>query len=243
MSGRVGSITTDIIADGLYFHLDAANRASYPKSGTKAYNTISSISGSFINDTFVDYSAGKGVFSFDGVDDAIYLEGTDNVNSWLIPANSTDPFSISVWFNSNSVTINQWLIAAAQGGGTNWDVKIQSSQIKFRLRYIGVSPHYKDLISSTTLSNNTWYNTTAVFTGAQMILYINGVEDGTPISTTFHRLTTGVDGSIGTYWYNGQPHVGDFNGEIGPISFYKSKALSANEVLHNYNALKGRFGL
>ena len=28
MSGRVGSITTDIIADGLVFNMDAANRAS-----------------------------------------------------------------------------------------------------------------------------------------------------------------------------------------------------------------------
>ena len=33
MSGRVGSITTDIIADGLVFNMDAANRASYPRTG------------------------------------------------------------------------------------------------------------------------------------------------------------------------------------------------------------------
>mgnify|MGYP003114220491 CR=1 FL=1 len=241
MGIRRGSISTPIIADGLYFHLDAANRASYPRTGTTAYNTISPISGSFINDTFVDYSVGQGVFSFDGVDDAIKLEGTDDANSWLIPDDSTDPFSLSVWFNSNSVSTSQWLLASAQGGGTNWDVKIQSSQIKFRLRYTGVSPHYKDLYSSTTLSDNTWYNTTAVFTGAAMHLYLNGVEDGTPISTNFLRITTSVNGAIGTYWYNNGPYSGDFNGEIGPISFYKSKALSANEVLHNYNALKSRF--
>ena len=30
------------------------------------------------------------------------------------------------------------------------------------------------------------------------------------------------------------------NGSIGPIHMY-NRALSANEVLHNYNALKGRF--
>lgn len=238
-----GNITTRIVKDGLYFHLDAANKASYSGTGTIAHNTVSPISGSFINNTIVDYSVANGVFSLDGNDDAIKLEGTDDANSWLIPANSTDPFSVSVWFNSDTVPISQWLISAAQSGGTNWDVKIQSSQIKFRLRYIGVLPHYKDLISSTTLSNNTWYNTTAVFTGAQMILYINGVEDGTPISTTFYRATNAVNGAIGTYWYNGQPHSGDFNGEIGPISFYKSKALSASEVLYNYNGMKARFGL
>ena len=243
MGIRRGSISTPIIADGLYFHLDAANRASYPTTGDTAYNTISPISGSLINDTLVDYSVGQGVFSFDGVDDAIKLEGTDDANSWLIPADSTDPFSFTIWFNSDTASIAQWLIASAQGGGTNWDVKIEASQIKFRIRYFIDPPYYKDLYSSTTLTNNTWYNTTAVFTGAQTILYINGVEDGTPITTTFDRYTNNVNGAIGTYWYSGSAYAGDFNGELGPISFYKSKALSPDEVLHNYNALKGRFGL
>ena len=34
----------------------------------------------------------------------------------------------------------------------------------------------------------------------------------------------------------------DWNGNIGPINYY-NRALSSTEVLHNYNALKGRFGL
>ena len=33
-----------------------------------------------------------------------------------------------------------------------------------------------------------------------------------------------------------------FNGQIGPILIY-NRALSASEVLQNYNRLKGRFGL
>ena len=40
MSGRVGSITTDIIADGLVFNMDAANRACYPKTGTTATDMV-----------------------------------------------------------------------------------------------------------------------------------------------------------------------------------------------------------
>ena len=39
MSGRVGSITTGIIADGLIFNMDAANRASYVPDATLSYNT------------------------------------------------------------------------------------------------------------------------------------------------------------------------------------------------------------
>ena len=33
-----------------------------------------------------------------------------------------------------------------------------------------------------------------------------------------------------------------YNGNMGPIHMY-DRALSAEEILHNYNALKGRFGL
>ena len=236
-----GHAAPNIVEDGLVFLVDAANPRSYPGSGTIVTDLKRNITGSLINDTIVDYSVANGVFSLDGADDAIKLEGTDDANSWLIPADSTDPFSFTIWFNSDTASIAQWLIASAQGGGTNWDVKLDSSKIKFRLRYTGGSPYYKDLYSSTTLSNNTWYSTTAVFTGAQMILYINGVEDGTPISTTFLRITTGINGAIGTYWYSGGPYSGDFNGELGPALFYKSKALTAQEVKQNYNALKSRF--
>jgi hypothetical protein len=37
MSGRAGEIITDIVEDGLVFNMDAANRASYPKTGTPEY--------------------------------------------------------------------------------------------------------------------------------------------------------------------------------------------------------------
>ena len=53
MGIRRGSISTPIIADGLIFNMDAANRVSTipSTSTTKAFNTIdTSISGSFIND-------------------------------------------------------------------------------------------------------------------------------------------------------------------------------------------------
>ena len=240
---KFGSITTSIIADGLYFHLDAANRASYPRTGNKAYNTISPISGSFINDTFVDYSVERGVFSFDGAEDAILLEGTEVSDSWLIPTDSTDPFSFSAWFNSNNVSNSGFIVSMGANGGTNWDIRVGkiSTYVSFRMRQT-VGPTYSDIFSSP-VSSNTWYNITGVYTGTQQILYLNGVQESTA-NITFPKLaTSNIAGSIGSFYYNGAPYSGFFNGEIGPISFYKSKALSSNEVLHNYNALKGRFGL
>ena len=40
MSGKIGSITTDIISDGLVFNVDPANRACYPKTGTTVADTV-----------------------------------------------------------------------------------------------------------------------------------------------------------------------------------------------------------
>lgn len=239
-----GNITTRIVKDGLYFHLDAANKASYSGTGTIAHNTVSPISGSFINDTFVDYSVGKGVFSFDGADDAILLEGTTTSDSWLVPSNSTEPFSISAWFNTNTVSSTSWVISAGSNGGTNWDIKIgaTSGKITFRIREQQTNPFYSDLLSST-ISTNTWYNVTGVFTGTQQLLYLNGVQESTANITFYRDISSQIYGAIGCFFYNGVPWSGDFNGEIGPISFYKSKALSAAEVLSNYNGMKARFGL
>ena len=234
----------NIVTDGLVFNMDAANKQTYPETGTISYNTLSAISGSFINNTSVDYNIKNGVFAFDGNDDAILLEGTTTSDSWLVPSNSTDPFSISAWFNNNNVSSNSWVISAGSNGGTNWDIKIgaTSGKITFRMRTSSGGTGYTDLISQT-ISNNVWYNVTGVFTGTQQILYLNGVQESTASVTFYRSITNNIYGAIGCFFYNGIPWSGDFNGEIGPISFYKSKALSSSEVLHNYNALKGRFGL
>ena len=75
MSGRVGSITTDIIADGLVLNMDAANRAStIPSTSTdKTFNTIDlSQSGSFAADaTVYDSSTISPSYAFDGTGDYI----------------------------------------------------------------------------------------------------------------------------------------------------------------------------
>jgi len=234
----------DIVTDGLFFHLDPANKQSYPETGTVSHNTFSAISGSFINNTSVDYDNKSGTFAFDGNDDAILLEGTTTSDSWLVPSNSTDPFSISAWFNNNNVSSNSWVISAGANGGTNWDIKIgaTSGKITFRMRTSSGGAGYTDLLSQT-ISNNVWYNVTGVFTGTEQTLYLNGEQESTATVSFYRNISSNIYGSIGCFFYNGVPWSGDFNGEMGPIAFYKSKALSANEVLQNYNSLKGRFGL
>ena len=72
--------------------------------------------------------------------------------------------------------------------------------------------------------------------------YWNGIyrsNSNTLSNSNVTSLATNPDLIVGTY-FNGYGHY--FQGSIGPIHIY-NRTLSANEVLHNYNALKGRFGL
>ena len=90
-----GNITTNIIKAGLVFNMDAANRASYPKTGTTITNTIPNqtgttfLTGTINGSTFL--STFKGILNFDGGDD--YLDfGTP---SELVFASSKNGRSIS----------------------------------------------------------------------------------------------------------------------------------------------------
>ena len=97
MSGRVGSITTGIIADGLVFNMDPANRAStIPSTSTdKTFNTVNtSVSGSFTSTGMYDAS-NHVTFAFDG-------SNRINVNTSTI--SFANDFAISIWVNPSSIS-------------------------------------------------------------------------------------------------------------------------------------------
>ena len=236
MSGRVGSITTDIIADGLVFNMDAANRAStIPSTSTdKAFNTIdTTVSGSFTNDTFYDSSTISPTFAFDGVQDFIDL-------SSLTSYSSNDPHTYSAWIKGtlSSGGAYKWILNNG-AAGTGTSLIVYSSKIGFFWQGGNAAKQ-----GSITLSNDTWYNLTICYHGSSLTydMYVNGALD-TSSDTASATAGGGTTWSAG----NSNPRYGawfndnyDWNGNIGPLQVY-NRALSANEVLHNYNALKSRF--
>jgi len=87
--------------------------------------------------------------------------------------------------------------------------------------------------SSTKLPFNTWYNLTITSNGTSNKVYINGVENGSAdyaLNTTNSPLYLGAPGS---WTYN-------LGGKISTLSLYNT-ALSAQTILDNYNATKGRY--
>ena len=233
MSGRVGSITTPIITNGLVFNMDAANRASYPKSGTIITDTVNSVSsGSFESDpTFVEDIA----INYDGTDD--YLQVGPSVSL-------TGNWTISWWYkNTSGGTPGGYRNFVGGGGAFQYGLTMNSGVWK---TYTAGSPTWEPM--SNSLTDGNWHNLTGVYDSAAYAWtsYHNGVFYKTEVAATGGGTTFGYKNfaassfsKIGSY---SPPTIRFTLGSIGIIYAY-NRCLLASEVLHNYNALAGRFGL
>jgi hypothetical protein len=97
--------------------------------------------------------------------------------------------------------------------------------------------------TATNLTTNTWYH--AVFTtsyngtNTTMKIYTNGIETATGTFSGAQGLDGAYNFAIGdgynASWYR-------FDGRVGSTKVY-NRTLTASEVLQNFNALRGRYGL
>jgi hypothetical protein len=242
---RMGSITTDIISDGLVFNMDAANRAStIPSSTTSvAFNTLDlTESGSFINDTNYDSSTVTPSFHFDGTGDMI------NVNEKFDFAQSTAKFSINCWSKIDNPLSNAPHMILSNnytGDGIGillWHDDRASQGLDRSLRFqlaIGSGTHV-NVNNEPVITNTNWHNIIVTSDGTTIKVYFDGNQLSTTGTVPGTTSTTAAYTStlIGASTLNDGANF--WSGNIGPIHIY-NRALSATEVLHNYNALKGRF--
>ena len=219
---KFGSITTPLVTDGLVFNMDAANRASYVPDATKSHNTINLSQTGSLQDTGMFSTDNKGVFVCDGVDTGIALNSTSNLGTVS---------TVGIWVKRNSTSDNA---KALFGNNANaWQPAMWiASTTGF---YVSLSKWVKPNFYSAGWSNTTdWFYITVTRNGDAANLYKNGVfvDDLTGLGTGETKFD-----SIG---FQSADNSDYYNGNIGPVHFY-NRVLSDSEILHNYNALKGRF--
>ena len=241
MAGSVGNIETDIIKSGLVFNMDAANRACYPKTGTTVIDTIGNTSGTLNGTTFSNINSG--IFSFDGTDDYINLNSFSselktytNVSICFIAKTSATPSQEynNIVFGSNKTNGNAFRIGMGYNGGlffssnntsgTSGDHNFQSNNSSL----------------TKTLNNGSFYYICLVQNSDNYEAYVDGSSIGSYTAeindwSRCDLVQIGME-------YDGASTSDHFNGQIANMQIY-NRALSSTEVLHNYNALKSRFGL
>ena len=220
---KYGSITTGIIADGLVLNMDAGNRASTipSTSTTKTFNTVdTSISGSFMNDQMYDSSTITPSFAFDGTEDYIIINGLNDITV----------NTVSAWFKV-SFTTNTVMMEKKK----NTKMMFQPNSDK-GIYYANLKFYRPNATYASSVMDGTWKNWVQIEDTDFSYFYINGVLQNSQANTSNSTNSNPIvlmARNGGTF---------DQVGNVGPVQIY-NRALSANEVLHNYNALKGRFGL
>jgi len=235
-TGINGQINNNIVTDGLVFYVDPAYKKSYPRSGTDVTDIVNSLSGSLINQTFFS-SSNSGIWELDGTDDVIDCEGF----------NLSTSFSMNIWVNNDLSSPSYKAFLASphyheNGFNGNWVFRVTNNGSVSFASYDGSSSQEYGEVSVLTMAAGTWYNLCCTCNGSTLNIYQNGVSKGSFSHTkdlldTTHGLFIG-----GEQPGHGTDHNSEWDGKISCIQMY-NRALSAGDVLQNYQAQKERFGL
>ena len=223
-----------IVTDGLVFHVDAANLKSYNGGNTWTDISGKGDNGTLINGPTFSYDNG-GSIEFDGSDDKVDVNG--NSSSFVL---GSDNFSAEtwVWFDSVSVggiiskhthSIPHWfeyrigatgkILTQVSLNGSSWGISYQST---------------------TSVTTNRWHNIILVRDGSSFKTYINGIDGGgSGSSSSSISNNTSYPFRIGLRGGDDQP----LDGRVAIVRLYKGTGFTDSQVIQNYNAHKGRFGL
>jgi hypothetical protein len=216
-----------IIQSGLTMCLDAGNTKSYIGSGTAWTDlTKNGNSGTLTNGPTYTSSFGGGIV-FDGIDDTANITTIDLRIS----------FTYECWVYMSVLSGFSFLgqgTTTANSGLHIWNTSDTS------LRF-GMYGNDTD-VTSLTSSTGTWYHYTFTYNHASPYtknIYRNGVKQtGTELQAQSQYTGTGTL-RIGATYGSGGAYA---NGRFAMTRIY-NRILSDAEILKNYNATKGRFGL
>ena len=140
---------------------------------------------------------------------------------------STTVYSISGWFNADSIGVAfQTVVVHATGGGSPPMLIRLTTSSTLQFSHSGVS------VSSSTVSASQWYHFAAVWDGSNIELFLNGVSQGT---TAYSTATT-----LGTAWEIGNWTINSthYAGKLADLRF-NNYAMTAGEVFDLYNEGRG----
>lgn len=233
--------TPDVVTDGLVLYIDAANPSSYSGSGSVLINLVNNpsfpnmylagqTSTSSIADGVVNISGGIGNFNQGG-----YLQGNGNMATIV----------------NGDFTSMGWLYRVSNDSGEVMSYRDSSLRLAFDTENTQMIFNQRETFSpyivrstAVAVNNNlnTWYHFALSKSGNNYSFYRNGVLLATNNFTMTETITAGSYYNVGVAWSDDDFTNSAMDGKIGPIMQY-NKALSASEVLQNFNAFRGRYGL
>ena len=215
------------VSRGVVFNFDPINKKCYAGTGTAATSSIGSVTGTLTNGITYNGTA----LEFDGTDEQVQFD------NYLNDTFTSNVFTVSIWHNPTDVSTNYNYIFT---NGYPVQFTLQYNQIA----YWGASSNsgtyfVNSFKAGSGLSTGNWYNHVFVNRAADdREWFINGVSDGTNTGNGTPAISNHVAGGVRIGDWAGGAY--DYNGQISQITVY-NQAHTAEEILKNYNAMKGRF--
>ena len=219
-----------IVTDGLVLALNAADRNSYV-SGSTVWNDVSGNGniGTLTNGPTFNSGSG-GSIVFDGTNDYVSIPHNNLFNF-------TNQITLVAWFKTSQASAGY--ITSKTDDSFYFAIgEVSNGKLSFYLNGVLVAWFG----SNQSVNTGNWVHGAATWDGSLTTLYINGYADNSisksgTIPTGSNQITVGA--RINPANPGGNRYL---NGALSNVLYY-NKALSAQEVLQNYNAQKSRFGL
>jgi hypothetical protein len=221
---------SSIVTNGLVLCTDAGNPRSYSGSGTTWRDATSSGFNFTLTNGPVYSSSNLGFFTF-GIDDI----ATAGYNTAL----DTQTPTVEVWVKTNALDQNGFWF---EKGSVNSQYALfqEGQALRWRMN-IGGSITQLTATTASFMNTSNWFQVVGTYTSGSRILYINGVQVATDTQTgTIATNSSGM--SIGAYGGNSGSNGYFYNGALSICRVY-NRVLTAAEVLQNFNAARGRYGV
>jgi hypothetical protein len=254
-SGEAASPT--VVTRNLVLWFDAGNNASYANTsnyydcgyGCQYYSSNpgctncnsqwkdmsgNGADGTLVNGAGINYDTGGGAMLFDGTDDYVNVPSFSNqpssqitCDAWINPTEPVSTGTVRGGVISANNTMYLGIFNSADGGSTH------------SLHWANVTSSSRPSSANGNIPNNTWTHIAGTWDGSTSRAWVNGVEvwssgqSGTIPSATY---------VVGTYGNGLTDAVHNFQGRIAVARVY-NRALSATEILQNYNNGRTRFGV
>ena len=221
-----------IVTDNLTFHIDAADKNSYPGSGTTWYDLSAGdpAAGGKHNVTLVHAPTlttdGGGSFDFDGSNDygttTYGIPGTDRTMCVWVKYDTLD----------NAAGDNHQLMGIQQVSGKYTYIGLDNGN-GYPYYYLGQGG---GAVTTSVLAINTWYHQAMTLASTAQAVYTNG--------QLVHTGTSSANATATEYFAiaaldNARYKV---DGKVSVVSLY-NRALSAKEISQNFNAQRSRFSV
>lgn len=221
----------EIVNNGLILHLDAANPRSYPGTGA-AWNDLSGVGNNGTLANSPTYStSNKGIMTLNGTNNYVTV-------SSISSAALASGFTFAGWWKTSAFS-STWMWPFGTTTGTY--LQLGKVQLNGQVRFDAATLLYSGASLTTTdvnIADGVWHYVAGVWNTATRQIYIDGTLKASIVS-----VPGTTPAAYGTMLLGAHPGPDQFwNGSFGPMSIY-NRGLSAAEVLQNFNATRGRYGV